>query len=218
MLPKGGKGGAGHPSAAEHIAASDLLTEFISGLGVIETQNSVGIRAKSTDKGQGIRVKNNISIAEIEGKNIVSYGAIAIRKGRMAEGVPLTFATPNIATGVAYNTKSENCGGKTQNTPILREETETDNIFSCVLINIPQRFYDDIYSVRSFAIDAAGNVYYGEVVEVSVFDVARTILDPETPNASVNDKATANNIVQEIIDANQKDNSIPTYEEWLSKQ
>ena len=215
MLPKGGKGGAGHPDGDEHLAASDLLTEFISGLGVIETQNSVGIRAQSGPKGQGIRVKNNISKAEIAGKNIVSYGAIAIRKDRMTVGAPLTFATPNIATGVAYNTKSENCGGKTQNTPILREETKDDNIFSCVLINIPQKYYGHKYSVRSFAIDDAGNVYYGEVIEVSVFDVVYSILKSDT--ASQNDKNTANNIVQEIIDANQKDNSIPTYEQWLSK-
>ena len=215
MLPKGGNGGAGHPDGDEHIAASDLLTEFISGLGVIETQNSVGIRAQSGPKGQGIRVKNNISKAEIAGKNIVSYGAIAIRKDRMTVGAPLTFATPNIATGVAYNTKSENCGGKTQNTPILREETETDNIFSCVLINIPQRFYDDIYSVRSFAIDAAGNVYYGEVVEVSVFDVVYAILNGKDEN----DKITANDIVNEIIEADKTDlnNEITTYAQWCAQ-
>ena len=216
MLPKGGNGGAGHPDGDEHIAASKLLTEFINGLGIIETQNRVGIRAAS-EGSQGIRVRNSISQAEIKDKKIVSYGAIAIRKGRMAEGVPLTFATPNIATGVAYNTDSSKFNGVVE-PAILREVTKDDNIFSCVLINIPQRYYGDKYSVRSFAIDEAGKVYYGEVVEVSVFDVVRTILDPETPNASVNDKATANNIVQEIIDANQKDNSIPTYEEWLSKQ
>ena len=214
MLPKGSKGGAGHPDADEHLAASKLLTEFINGLGVIETQNSVGIRAKSTDKGQGIRVKNNISIAEIEGKNIVSYGAIAIRKGRMAEGVTLTFDTPNIATGVAYNTKSENCGGKIQTEPILREQTANDNIFSCVLINIPQKYYDDKYSVRSFAIDDAGNVYYGEVIEVSVFDVVYAILNGKDEN----DKITANDIVNEIIEADKTDlnNEITTYADWCT--
>ena len=217
MLPKGYKGGAGHPDGEEHSTASELLTEFINGLGIIETQNRVGIRAAS-EGSQGIRVRNSISKAEFADKNIVSYGAIAIRKGRMTVGVPLTFDTKDIAIGVAYNTKKGNCGGKIQTEPILREQTETDNIFSCVLINIPQKYYGHKYSVRSFAIDEAGKVYYGEVVEVSVFDVVRTILDPETPNASVNDKATANNIVKEIIDANQKDNSIPTYEEWLSKQ
>ena len=215
MLPKGNKGGAGHPDADEHLVASKLLTEFINGLGVIETENYVGIRAKSTTKGQGIRVKNNISKAEIESKNIVSYGAIAIRKDRMTVGAPLTFATPNIATGVAYNTDSSKFNGVV-NPAILREETKDDNIFSCVLINIPQRYYGDKYSVRSFAIDADGKVYYGEVVEVSVFDVVRTILDPETPNASSNDKNTANNIVDEIIAAanNDPNNKITTYAQW----
>ena len=141
----------------------------------------------------------------------------------MDTGVTLTLDTQNIATGIAYDNDSSRFEGVVKD-PILRYPTGDDidienyNYFSCVLINIPQRYYGDKYSVRSFAIDDAGNVYYGEVVEVSVFDVVRTILDPETPNASVNDKATANNIVQEIIDANQKDNSIPTYEEWLSKQ
>ena len=214
MLPKGGKGGAGHPDGDEHLAASDLLTEFISGLGVIETQNSVGIRAQSGPKGQGIRVKNNISKAEIGSKNIVSYGAIAIRKGRMAEGVTLTFDTPNIATGVAYNTKSENCGGKIQTEPILREQTANDNIFSCVLINIPQKYYDDKYSVRSFAIDDAGNVYYGEVIEVSVFDVVYAILNGKDEN----DKITANDIVNEIIEADKTDlnNEITTYADWCT--
>ena len=217
MLPKGGNGGAGHPDETEHIAASDLLTEFISGLGVIETQNSVGIRAQSGPKGQGIRVKNNISRSEIEGKKIVSYGAIAIRKGRMTVGVPLTFDTKDIAIGVAYNTNLTNFGGKFNkvvNPPTLREQTATDNIFSCVLINIPQRFYDDIYSVRSFAIDDAGNVYYGEVVEVSVFGVVYSILNKES--ASQNDKNTANSIVKEIIDAAKTDNEITTYAAWCT--
>ena len=191
---------------------------------VIETLNSASIRAAS-EGSQGIRVNNRISKAEITKKNIVSYGAIAIRTKRMDTGVTLTLDTQNIATGIAYNTALTNFGGRFNevvNPPRLRYPTDGNfekyNYFSCVLIGIPERYYGDKYSVRSFAIDGAGNVYYGEVVEVSVFDVVRTILDPETPNASVNDKATANNIVQEIIDANQKDNSIPTYEEWLSKQ
>ena len=213
MLPKGGNGGAGHPDETEHIAASDLLTEFISGLGVIETQNSVGIRAQSGPKGQGIRVRNSISQAEIKDKKIVSYGAIAIRKGRMAEGVTLTFATPNIATGVAYNTDSSKFNGVVE-PAILREVTKDDNIFSCVLINIPQRYYGDKYSVRSFAIDEAGKVYYGEVVEVSVFDVVYSILNKES--AAQNDKNTANSIVKEIIDTAKTDNEITTYAAWCT--
>ena len=212
MLPKGSKGGAGHPDADEHLAASKLLTEFINGLGVIETENYVGIRAKSNDKGQGIRVKNNISKAEIGSKNIVSYGAIAIRKGKMAVGEVLTCKTAGIAWGPAYNIKEENCKGKIVETPILREETATDNIFSCVLINIPQRFYDDKYSVRSFAIDEEGNIYYGEVIEVSVFDVVYSILNGD----NANDIHTANSIVNEIIEADKTDTKgeITTYLDW----
>ena len=216
MLPKGGNGGAGHPDGDEHIAASKLLTEFINGLGIIETQNRVGIRAAS-EGSQGIRVRNSISQAEIKDKKIVSYGAIAIRKGRIMNNdvsVPLTFDTKDIAIGVAYNTKEGNCGGKIQTEPILREQTETDNIFSCVLINIPQKYYGHKYSVRSFAIDEAGNVYYGEVVEVSVFDVVHAILNKES--ASPDDKNTANSIVNEIKTAAENNNEITTYKEWCT--
>ena len=182
-------------------------------LNVIETLDSASIRAAS-EGSQGIRVNNRISKAEITKKNIVSYGAIAIRTKRMDTGVTLTLDTQNIATGIAYNTNPN--FNELVTDPILRNPTGADttnyNNFSCVLINIPQKYYGDTYSVRSFAIDKEGNVYYGEVIEVSVFDVVHAILKSDT--ASQNDKNTADSIVNEIIEANNTNDKIPTYAEW----
>lgn len=213
MLPAGKDGGAGHPSEAQHLTASKLLTEFINGLDVVETENSAGIRAKTENKKQGIRVRNSISRLAIEEKEIVTYGAVAIRKSNLERGVALTLNTEKSVTGIAYNI-SETNGYSSVSTPILREQTNTKNIFSAVLINISSKYFDDKYSVRSFAIDKDGNVYYGEVLELSIFDVVLSILE----NGTDADKATANDLVNQVISADANDSAevITTYAQWCA--
>lgn len=211
MLPAGKSGGAGHPNEAEQISASNLLAEFIGGLNTVTTHNLAGIRAESNGLKQGIRVKNSLSLKEFENKNIVTYGAIATRKARLARGEAFTLDTEAKVVGIAYNTDEES-GFDLVATPILRQQTEDENIFSAVLINIPQTYYDDLYLVRSFAIDVNGNIYYGEVTELSVFDVVYSILS----SGSADDKVTANSVVNEIIAADQSDEAdlITTYAQW----
>lgn len=211
MLPAGNSGGASHPSEAQHATAAELLTQFINGLDTVATENYAGIRAETDSLRQGIRVRNTISLSAIEDKNIVTYGAVAIRKARLSRGATLTLNAPNVSVGIAYNSDETN-GYKVQTTPILREQTDTENIFSGVLVGIAQRFYDDTYAVRSFAIDDKGNVYYGEVLNVSVYDVVYSILE----SGSAEDIKTANGIVDEIIaaDATDTEDIIMTYAEW----
>ena len=213
MLPAGKDGGAGHPSEAQHLAASELLTQFINGLDTVATSNYAGVRAKTENREQGIRVKNTVSRDAIDSKNIVTYGAVAIRKANLERGAALTLNTEKAVTGIAYNT-SETNGYSLVTTPILREQTENENIFSAVLINIATKYFDDKYSVRSFAIDADGNVYYGEVTEVSIFDVVYSILESGTDA----DKATANALVNQAISADATDSAgdITTYAEWCA--
>ncbi|MBO5020885.1 MAG: hypothetical protein J6D52_09505, partial [Clostridia bacterium] len=212
-LPTGLDGGGAHPTEEQHLKASELLTEFINGLDVIKTENCAGIRAKSDNLKQGIRVKNAISIAEIENKNIVTYGAVAIKKSNLKIDEALTLSSEKGVVGIAYNTNEDN-GYKVVSEPILREYTDTENIYSAVLINIKNRYFADSYLVRSFAIDANGSVYYGEVTEVSVFAVVYSILEGE----NAEDISTANSIVDEIITADATDTAgvITTYAEWCA--
>ena len=53
--------------------------------------------------------------------------------------------------------------------------TDNSYIFTAYLSNMAEEMYDGDIVVRTYAKDADGNVYYGEVVNVSVYQVANAI-------------------------------------------
>lgn len=166
--------------------------------------DSVAIRtaqASSTGK-QGMRVYN--SIDQTAGNTAKEYGSIAIRAGYLdtvrayvgqanAEfDLDLYNAflqkygsTPGFGKGVSYQT-----GG----TPLLWETTETEYIFTSYLTGIDKQYYGDTYLIRSYMIDADGNVTYGDIYEASVFNTVYNILQQETEGDGV---TAANAIIEE---------------------
>ncbi len=174
---------------------------------VTASESKAAVRAASGSVKQGIRVKSTINKGWIEAESITQYGILAIRTARL-DGAALTCDTTNAAKGVAYD-------AVTKPDAVLYEETETDNIYAGVMINIPERFYGQTYTVRSYAISSDGDIFYGESFSVCVFDVVKAILAPENA-ASADDQATANAIIAQAVAAKATDSSVVTYEEWLA--
>ncbi len=196
------------PCGWDSTILSDLsLTKGDSYSGIVTaSENKAAVRAASGSVKQGIRVKSTINKAWIDDASITQYGILAIRTARL-DGAALTCDTTNAAKGVAYD-------AVTKPDAVLYEETETDNIYAGVMINIPERFYGQTYTVRSYAVSSDGDVFYGEVFTVCVFDVVEAILAAE--NASADDVTTANAIIAQAVAAKATDSSVVTYEEWLA--
>lgn len=122
--------------------------------------------ASSTGK-NGLRVYNEIKKEWFKNGEIVEFGSVAIRTEKL-DGALLTLE--NGAKGVAYSN-----GTNSAKTTAIWEETDGSYIFTAYLTGIVNEYYNTNYSVRSYAIDKNGNVYYGETVSTSVFAVANAI-------------------------------------------
>ncbi len=122
---------------------------------------------KSSTGKNGLRVYNAISKDFLNNNTVVEYGSIVCCEKFLDED-GLTVSNTNAVKGVAYNSV-------TQTTPIIYDETDDSYIFTAYLVNIPTSSYGNKYSVRSYAVDEKGRIYYGDTVEVCVFDIAYAI-------------------------------------------
>ena len=158
--------------------------------------------ASSTGK-NGLRIYNSISKSFLNDNALTEYGSIVCCSELLGD-TKLTINNKNAIKGVAYNST-------TQATPILYDETGETYIFTAYLINIPTSKYDEQYAVRSYAIDDNGNVYYGDVVEVCVFDIAYAI---DCGNSADGLAPTDNDIAAFKVFANY-DGKFTAYDTWL---
>lgn len=167
--------------------------------------NKAAIRAADVDANvkQGFRLYNKVNKQWLEDYNIVEFGALAIRKGRLAEGAALNASTENAAKGVAWVKDGEYK---------LWEDLGDSYTFTAVLIGIREKFYAEDYSVVTYAKDKDGNYIYGEVQDLCVYDVVDSILASST--ASAQDVATAEAVIEQAVAAKAEDSSVVTYEEW----
>ena len=126
--------------------------------------NKAAIRAadETANVKQGFRLYNKVNKQWLEDYNIVEFGALAIRKGRLAEGAALNASTENAAKGVAWVKDGEYK---------LWEDLGDSYTFTAVLIGIREKFYAEDYSVVTYAKDKDGNYIYGEVQDLCVYDV-----------------------------------------------
>ena len=142
------------------------LSKDNSANGVTTMYNSAAAlrsAANSTTGKNGLRVYNEIKRDWIQSANIVEFGSIAIFSENLGE--ELTLQVSGAKKGVAYK--------KGQTAAILWESTDGVFVFTSYLTNI--KSYDKDIVVRSYAIDAEGNVYYGDECVVSVFAVANAM-------------------------------------------
>lgn len=191
---------------AYNIYVDDIsVSEVFSG---IETayNSAAALRtadASSTGK-NGMRIYNKIEKEFIEEYGITEYGSIAILDSKL-EG-ELTLNTEKIVKGIAYNSE-------TKPTATLFDETESANIYTSYLSNIPEKRYGEHYIIRAYAIDGTGFVYYGENISLSVYDVALAM-----DNGNAVTTQTSNDIAAFNIFAGGKDGKFTMYDEYLKSE
>jgi len=165
--------------------------------GIVTAYNSKGaIRAKTDALRQGIRLYHSIDKSWIESANISQYGIIAIRSSKLEENGydELSLNTKDRRKGIAWDKNSKP-------TPTLWADSKEQFIFTSVLTNIEEKFYNEDCLVRTYAMADDGTIYYGETVEISVYDVVQTIL--ETSNSTDADYLTALDVVQKAETINK---------------
>lgn len=154
----------------------------------------------STGK-NGMRIYNKIEKEFISDYKIKEYGSVAILASQL-DG-ELTLETEKVVKGVSYN-------AETQHDAILFDETETANIYTAYLSNIPEKRYSEQYVIRAYAIDGTNSVIYGESIYVSVYDVAFAI-----DNGNGTSAQTQNDINAFKYFAGGKDGKFTMYDNWL---
>ena len=159
--------------------------------------------ASSTGK-NGMRICNKIEKDFIEEYSIKEYGSIAILNSNL-EG-ELTLDNEKAVKGVAYNSE-------TKPTAILFDQTETANIYTSYLSNIPEKRYAEAYTVRAYAIDGSGSVIYGESINVSVYDVALAM-----DNGNAVTTQTDKDIAAFKVFAGGKDGKFTMYDTYLKTE
>lgn len=95
---------------------------------------------------------------------------------------------------------------------ILWKTTDDAYIFTSYLTSIPKKNYGSDISVRTYAIDKNGNVYYGEAVSVSVFEVANAIDNANTADGSAQSETDINAFYAFVSDAKAEE-----YAAWCTE-
>lgn len=138
----------------------------------------------------GLRTYNAIKSDWVDAadSSIIEFGSIAIREGYMEKKFPtksapdldmLSLVGKGVGIGVSYRSAATVTGSDTI-TSTLWENNNTDgvfatDIFTAYLTGIDAANYGEEYLVRAYAIDASGNIYYGDTASVSIFKVAQAI-------------------------------------------
>ena len=156
--------------------------------------------ASSTNK-NGLRIYNKIEKDFIENYGITEYGSVVGLSSEISGD--LTLESEGAKKGVAYNSQ-------TLPNAILFDTTDTSNIYTSYLTNIPFTYYGDEYVIRAYAIDGTGTVYYGEPTRVSVFDVAFAIDSGNAVTEQTKEDKTAFNVF-----AGGFDGEYTMYDNWL---
>ena len=157
----------------------------------------------STNK-NGLRIYNEIKTEWIDAAGIVEYGSVAIRTARL-NGGELTVDTGK--KGVAYSDGTYSA----EKAAVLFESKDGAYVFTSYLTNIPELYYGEIYSVRAYAIDKTGKIYYGDIIEISVFKIANAIDNGNSVDGSQPSDADKEAFYAFISDSNYLD-----YKQWCT--
>ncbi len=173
----------------------DGIKTAYNGAAALRTSN-----ASSTGK-NGMRIYNKIDKDFIKYYGIKEYGSIAIYESAL--NGELTLESEKAVKGVAYNSE-------TKPVATLFDQTETSNIYTAYLSNIPESKYHEKCIIRTYAIDSTGDVHYGECVAASIFDVTAAIDNGKGISAQ-----TQNDIDAFKYFAGGKDGDFTMYDTWL---
>ena len=154
----------------------------------------------STTGKNGLRIYNEIKNEWITAADIVEYGSVAV----FASDINGEITLENGRKGIAFSD-----GTFSAEKYIAWEVKDGSVVFTSYLTNIPVDRYDDDILIRSYALAADGTVYYGEVVAVSLFDVANAVDNGNTADGSESSEEDVNAFYTFINEANA-----PEYKNW----
>ena len=177
-------------SIAKDMSVNGITTMYNSAAALRSAENS------STGK-NGIRFYNEIKRDWIESADIVEFGSIAIFSENLTD--ELTLQSNGVKKGVAYK-KGELAG-------IIWDSTDGAFVFTSYLTGIIS--YDKDIVLRSYAVDAEGNVYYGAECVVSVFAVANAMDNGNTADGSAPSEVDVISFAQFVTEENKQ-----SYLEW----
>lgn len=162
--------------------------------------NGASIRLGSNTEGKvtkdGLRVKNEITQKFIKDNGIVEYGSVVTAEN--LNGDELTLDTTGAIMGVSYSQK--------ENINLLWNVTRDSYIYTAYIVGFGENAenYAKDLTVRSYAKDSNGKVYYGETFTVCLYDVVYAIKNSQTVDGnqpSDTDKTTAEAFIQKDSDA-----------------
>ncbi len=190
----------------------DHYEEPIEVSGVVTAYNSkAAIRTETENTKQGLRLYHAVDKDWITSNDIVEYGIIAVRTTKLEENGFSELTLDSVdkvfkkGRGIAWHREN-------QTVPTLWRDTEQEYIFTSVLTGIEEKYYDDSFSVRAYAINAKEMVFYGDVTETSIYKVADAIFSD--PNSSEVDLAAANEVIDKAEEAQKTSpDKVQTYDE-----
>lgn len=176
---------------------SDAMVVAMSGKFEVG-EKVAAIRAGDASKPQGLRVKSNIdetllADAACGGYTVTEYGTLVAKKANLHD-LDLTL---DMVGNTTFKAKKGPAYVASSGIRKTYEQVNTSLIYTGVLIGISVPNYNATYSVRAYVClkNAEGTelVVYGNTAEVSVLDVANTILSDT--GASTADKSAAQSVV-----------------------
>ena len=177
---------------------------------------AASLRPESETKQAGIRIKSTILKQSVAANKVVEYGYLVTKANFLKDETAGTEHAKDssfvVGGTVAMPT---NCPAKVykNNTAIYDiTEGQLSNEFGCVLIGIQPKDYATVYSVRAYSKDSESNYYYGDVVDVCMYDVVYAI--DSTEGAAETDVAAA----KEVVARATSDNGALSYAEWLKSK
>ncbi|MBE6761922.1 MAG: hypothetical protein E7551_06505 [Ruminococcaceae bacterium] len=163
-------------TTASIIVASAAKTNDAVGIATAYNNAAALRTAEGSSTGKnGLRIYNKIKADWLEAAEIVEYGSVAV----FSSNIEGELTIENGRKGVAYSD-----GTFSAEKYVAWEISESSVVFTSYLTGIAAERYSEDILIRSYAIDKDGNVYYGDAVSVSVFDVANAIDNANTADGS----------------------------------
>lgn len=175
---------------------------------------AASLRPESETKQAGIRIKSTILKQSVAANKVVEYGYLVTKADYLKDAGTEHAKDSSFVVGGAVAMPA-NCPAKVyENNKAIYDITEgqLSNEFGCVLIGIQPKDYATVYSVRAYSKDSQGNYYYGDVVDVCMYDVVYAI--DSTEGAADTDVDAAKAVVARAT----SDNGAMSYAAWLESK
>lgn len=175
---------------------------------------AASLRPESGTKPAGIRIKSTILKQSVAANKVVEYGYLVTKADYLKEADTEHAKDSSFVVGGAVAMPA-NCPAKVYENNTAIYDITADELsyeFGCVLIGIQPKDYATVYSVRAYSKDSQGNYYYGDVVDVCMYDVVYAI--DSTEGAADTDVDAAKAVVARATSGT----GVMSYAAWLTSK